>query len=126
MDTRNMAKEYRQAHWAGIMNERRESGLSVREYCASAGFHENIYYYWQRKLREVACNKLANSKSEQSNVAPYGFTEVKLLGQPALTAQTISWQYQVNIEVVGARIYASSEYPVDKLVMLMREAVQLC
>jgi hypothetical protein len=62
MNTRAIAAEYRLAHWAGIMRERQESGLSIRAYCERSGFHENIYYYWQRKLREAACEKLAGQQ----------------------------------------------------------------
>jgi transposase-like protein len=53
-----MTGEYRQAHWAGVMRERQESGLSIKAYCEQVGIHENVYYYWQRKLREAACQQL--------------------------------------------------------------------
>lgn len=55
MNTREIAKEYRLSHWAQIMKARSESGLSIKAFCKEAGFHENVYYYWQRKLREAAC-----------------------------------------------------------------------
>jgi transposase-like protein len=58
MNTKEITKEYRLRHWAGIMRERKESGLSVKAFCEDAGFHENIYYYWQRKLREAKCEQL--------------------------------------------------------------------
>ena len=44
MNTREMASEYRLSHWARILRDRSESGLSVKEYCKSAGFHENSFY----------------------------------------------------------------------------------
>jgi transposase-like protein len=53
-NTREIAEEYRLKHWAEIMRERTESGMSVRSYCKSIGLHENVYYYWQRKLRIAA------------------------------------------------------------------------
>jgi hypothetical protein len=53
IDTRKSAKEYRLTHWAGILRDRADSGLSIHDYCTQAGFHENKYYYWQRKLREA-------------------------------------------------------------------------
>jgi len=46
--TKKMAAEYRLNHWSGIMLERSESGMGVREYCKANGFRENIYYYWQK------------------------------------------------------------------------------
>ena len=69
MNTREIAAEYRLSHWAQIIKERQASGLSVKQYCKDAGFHENIYFYWQRKLREAACEQLvptAQAKSQET------------------------------------------------------------
>lgn len=67
MDTRDMAKEVRLVNWAGILRERRDSGLSVRSYCLEQGINEKTYYYWQRRLRVAACNKL----EQQTNAATH-------------------------------------------------------
>jgi transposase-like protein len=53
-NTREIAAEYRLRHWAGIMQERSESGKSIKSYCETVGIHQNTYHYWQRKLREAA------------------------------------------------------------------------
>ena len=45
MNTREIATEYRLSHWAQVMRERIESGLSIKAFCENVGFHENIYYY---------------------------------------------------------------------------------
>ena len=55
MNTRALASEVRMSHWSEVIEERNASGLSVREYCKKSGIRENAYFYWQRKLREVAC-----------------------------------------------------------------------
>ena len=34
--------------------ERKASGLSIKAYCKSAGLQANVYFYWQRKLREAS------------------------------------------------------------------------
>ena len=54
IDTRKITKEYRLSHWIQIMQERCESGLSIKGYCEREGIHQNIYHYWQRKLRAAA------------------------------------------------------------------------
>ena len=116
MNTREIAAEYRLQHWAGIVRERTESGLSIKVYCENAGFHENVYYYWQRKLREAAC--------EQLNTP--GFTEVRLLessSQSALAEATTPGQIQM--EISGVHITADSAYPVEKLTALLRELGRL-
>ena len=122
MNTRKIAAEYRLAHWAGIMKERRESGLSVKAYCENVGIHENTYFYWQRKLRESACE----SASDTTAMTPPGFTEIKMSEQPVPPPASAGPQAQVSIEISGVRITAGIEYPVAKLVALLREAVRSC
>ncbi len=75
MNTNKIAVEYRLAHWAQIMRERQESGLSIKQFCKNAGFHPNIYFYWQRKLREAACRELvpAGQETRQLSSAPSGW-----------------------------------------------------
>jgi hypothetical protein len=75
VNTREIAAGYRLTHWAGIMRERQESGLSIREFCKNAGYRENVYYYWQKRLREAACKELvpAARRVEQEPSAPAGW-----------------------------------------------------
>jgi transposase-like protein len=56
INTREITEEYRLAHWAQIMQERAESGLSIKAFCKTLGCHQNAYFYWQRKLRKAACD----------------------------------------------------------------------
>jgi putative transposase len=63
MNTKKIAAEYRMSHWAQLIHDRMASGKNVRDYCDSIGCSENAYYYWQRKLREAACNELAPKNS---------------------------------------------------------------
>ena len=58
MNTKDIAAEYRLSHWAQVVQDRVEKGISIRLYCKEAGIHENTYFYWQRKLREAACTGL--------------------------------------------------------------------
>ena len=44
MNTREIASEYRLSHWAEIMRRRGESGQSIKAFCESAGFHQNVYF----------------------------------------------------------------------------------
>jgi len=126
MNTRYIAEEHRLSHWAGIMRDRAESGLSIRAYCENAGFHENNYYYWQRKLREAACEELARIHEKPTSLMPAGFMEVKLAEGDALQSASGSPLSQVCIETSGVRITAGVEYPADKLVALVREVKLPC
>ena len=108
-----------------LTKERNESGLTVKAFCEKHIISENSYFYWQRKVRETACETLAVTKNGKANLVPYGFTEIKLPEPAALSAPAIFPQYQINIEVHGVRLFACSEYPVDKLAKLLREVMRL-
>jgi len=126
MNTRYIAGEHRLAHWAGIMRDRAESGLSIRAYCENAGFHENIYYYWQKKLREITCEELARNEGKSASMMPVGFMEVKMPVQNTLQSAADLPQRQVCVESARVRITAGGDYPVDKLVALVREVALSC
>ena len=43
MNTKDIAAEYRLSHWAQVVQDRVEKGISIRLYCKEAGIHENTY-----------------------------------------------------------------------------------
>lgn len=118
MHTKEMASEYRLARWSLVMRERRESGLSVRAFCREAGIHENVYYYWQRKLREAACGQMVQSPPDPC------FAEVRLEPAPArsvLPEPTDRTAGRLCVEQPGMRLTADGGYPPEKLALLLRE-----
>ena len=111
MNTREIAEEYRLSHWSQIMQERSQSGMSIRAYCKSGGIHENVYYYWQKRLREAAC--------EQLNTP--GFAEVRLATtEPSSKPMGMAPSGGMRIEVGGMQIAVDNVYPADKLAILLR------
>ena len=126
MNTRQIAVEYRLSHWAEIMRNRTESGLSVREFCKREGYHENIYFYWQRKLRETVCDQLQVADSHTSKV-PTGFTEVKMsksLIKPSSSGAAMQGMLCFDIE--GVKFTADSSYPPGHIALLLRGLTQIC
>ena len=121
MNTRQMAEEYRLAHWARILQERKESGLSVKAFCEKAGFHQNIYFYWQRKLREAACREL-------QPVANAGNGEVLVPQGWALCEKrdTAAKESGISIEIGKCRIKVGGEANNEQLLMVCRMLVSLC
>lgn len=61
--------------WSGMLRQRKESGLSVKEWCREQGLAEHIYYYRLRKLRQAACTALEQAQ-------PVQLTEVPLAPKP--------------------------------------------
>jgi len=110
MNARQMKTKYRMAEWTALLQERAASGESIVAFCQERGIKKHQYFYWQRKLRETACEQLATTAS--------GFAAVNLPVAPLETSG------QVRIEVSGATISADSTYPPDKLAALLRELRQ--
>ena len=125
MNTKEIAAEYRLTHWAQVMQDRQGSGMSIKAFCETKGYHENVYYYWQKKLREAACEQLTTEQDEKT--VPHGFTAVRLVKRtPQLSCQETSPHGQICIETAGVRISTSSTYPAEMLAMLLREVARPC
>ena len=82
MDSTKIIAEQRLLYWAQFIRDRKASGLSVRAFCRNADVRENIYYYWQKKIRDEACEQLLMSRMDDGSTpfVPKGFTEVVMYG----------------------------------------------
>ena len=80
--------QVRAEHWAKIMNECINSGMSKTAWCRANGISEKQFFYWQRILRREAFERSQNSSSP-ATVGPdqelppatqrtVSFTEIKL------------------------------------------------
>lgn len=122
VDTKTMTTQVRLRHWAGVMQERSASGLSVRAWCQENGVREKTYHYWQRKLRAAACEQLAeNQVPDGLMVRQPGFAEVRV-AEPTLP----KLPGQLCVEIGGMRLITDSSYPTDKLAMLLGELSRPC
>ena len=121
MDTREIAAEYRLAHWTGIMRRRTESGQSIKAFCETEGIHENTYFYWQKKLREAACQGLLadNQSNTKKTAVPAGW---------AICAATEaeSSEEAVNIEIGKYRIKANARTNIETLIKVCRGLATIC
>ena len=118
MNTRDIAEEYRLNHWAEVMQERNASGMNIREFCKTAGFHENVYYYWQRKLREAACQELLPATNENS-VIPSGWA----ICEPAKAEPSGN---TIHIEIGKCRVTMSRDFNPEELTKVCRVLIALC
>jgi transposase-like protein len=123
INTREIAEEYRLSHWAQVMQERIQSGLSIKAFCKQIGICGNTYFYWQRRVRAAACEHLALSV-EKSNLPAPSFVEVRVSEPAALSAMPAA--SQLRIEIGNIQMTADSTYPPDKLAGLLRELTRLC
>ena len=54
MNTKLATSRMRTGQWADIIKDCKENGLKVDDYCAQYGLSRNAYFYWLRKVKEVA------------------------------------------------------------------------
>ena len=48
----------------GLVQEQRQSGLTIRAWCASKSINESNYYYWLREIRKAALQTSEGRKRE--------------------------------------------------------------
>lgn len=125
MNTRSIAAEYRLSHWMQVIQERKASGLSIREYCRASGLRENVYFYWQRKVRESACRELLTPEKPSAVViqpsvdtleAPNGWT----LCTRSLKATPASNDPVLSIEIGCSRISVNADVDTELLAKVCR------
>ena len=121
INTRLIAKEYRLEHWAQVMRERSESGTSIRAYCESIGLHENVYYYWQRKLRESAAHELGLA-ADTTVPVPQGWAVCE--SRATLSEETAA--SNISIEIGKARVSVSKDADQTMLANICQMLVGIC
>ena len=52
-------KQYRLEYWAKLVQECQSSGMKISDWCDANGVTRHAYYYWLRKVRQVACQELS-------------------------------------------------------------------
>ena len=96
MDTQKVATQYRLSQWAKVIQERQESGQSIKGFCQATGISKSQYFYWQRKLRNVACTELAIQEKSMDPI-PSGWIQLA-------SAQTQQMKEVLDIEINGFHI----------------------
>ena len=70
MKISEVKREYQLQEWGGMLRDRKESGLSVKVWCAEHGISEHVYYYRLRQIRQMACNALEQAQPAQLAEVP--------------------------------------------------------
>ena len=117
INTRQIAMELRLSHWEGIMRQRIDSGLSIKDFCETSGIHQNVYFYWQRKLREAACIEMMwGTQNEPDETASLVVSE----------GWTTTVEKVLSIEINGCRILAGMDTPPELLANACKTLFELC
>jgi putative transposase len=101
MDTHKVAVEYRLSQWEQVIQTRLNSGQNIKDFCQTAGISRNTYFYWQKKLREVACADLAKTE-EPKNIVPSGWMQLT-------PEQTQHAKEALEIEINGCHVTVNAQ-----------------
>ena len=88
MNISEVKREYQLQEWSGMLHERKESGLSVKAWCAEHGITEHAYYYRLRKLRQAACTALEQAQPLQLAEVPLAPKQKDCQAKLRLTTKT--------------------------------------
>ena len=64
MKPSEIKQEYQLQQWAGMVRDRQESGLTIRQWCEERGITEHTYYYRLKRIRRAACSALEEQQSQ--------------------------------------------------------------
>ena len=70
MTIREAKRITRMNEWRQLIQERQQSGQSVRAWCLQNGIRESSYYYWLRIIREEALCAAENRNGALVRVEP--------------------------------------------------------
>ncbi len=46
-----MNQEQKRAHWVSIVEQQKQSQLSIKQFCTDSGISYQTFYYWSKRLR---------------------------------------------------------------------------
>ena len=70
MDVQRVTHGIRLRQWTIIVKECQGSGKTIKRWCEEQGVSSKSYYYWQRKIREAACQELSAYHEQVQIAAP--------------------------------------------------------
>ncbi|MEN2773475.1 hypothetical protein ABCY62_01945 [Acetivibrio clariflavus] len=87
MDMEKVTTEQQLSRWAQLIQNRLESGQSIKEFCRTNGVSKATYYYRQKKVSEAKCTVVEEVKEPKTEV-PSGCS----LHQNRCTLQELHWK----------------------------------
>ena len=70
MTVKETAHAYKLRQWSELICECKASGKSVKLWCEEQGVCIKTYYYWQKRVRETACEQLPLKEATDLRVVP--------------------------------------------------------
>ena len=70
MDTTEAATQYRLQKWTNIFMDRKQSGMTINQYCEANHISRDSYYYWYKKVRTAALQQASHPIVRIGTTAP--------------------------------------------------------
>ena len=92
------------AQWQQLVYDCRNSGMTVKAWCAENGISEKTYYYRQRKVWEVAQQQKTEQNADMPGklpviipcAIPIAISSAVSTQTPALVLRSTAWTVEVN------------------------------
>ena len=101
----------RVSEWKGLIQEQKESGMTIRAWCEQNGFRENTYYYWLKIIRAEAIEQVEKNAA-LLRVEPNELPEGK--GEPQTKTE------RIMVRINDAVIEFPLEIPVEQIAAFIR------
>ena len=101
----------RVSEWKGLIQEQKESGMTIRAWCEQNGFRENTYYYWLKIIRAEAIEQVEKNAA-LLRIEPNELPEGK--GEPQTKPERI--MVRINDAVIDFPL----EIPVEQIAAFIR------
>lgn len=98
-------RDVRLAHWASLIQQCNESGLSKKAWCAQNRINEKSFYYWQRCVRKALYHKQTSTTS-----LAMSFVEVPAISETAVAPAPIAATIRMNGCTIEISNSASGEF----------------
>ena len=106
----------RVSEWKGLIQEQKESGMTIRAWCEQNGFRENTYYYWLKIIRAEAIEQV-ETNAALLRIEPNELPEGK--GEPQTKTERIITE-RIMVRINDAVIEFPREMPVEQIAAFIR------
>lgn len=102
----------RVSEWKGLIQEQKESGMTIRAWCEQNGFRENTYYYWLKIIRAEAIEQVEKNAALlriEPNELPEGKCEPQTKTERIMVRindAVIEFPQKIPVEQIAAFIKA--------------------
>lgn len=116
------SREVKLRQWAEIVTICRNSGITIRSWCDENGVNEKQYYYWQRKLREMA---LANIE-DHAPVVPASTPNQRFAKVDNIVSSPVGKTPHTAIDIGGIKVEVYADANPDVIEASLKAVLALC